>query len=313
LKVRFDQLAKGMFTEKFVPMGAVAQEHEIAVEPQKADIWFQPAAGGEAEERARHGLFGRMAETSCMVEAFHATPTIEEALDCLSKRGNLHRKLRREAMRQGRAGGRGQSGGRGQVPVPRLWIVSSGRPEEVIRGLELRPLEGWPPGFWEAAPLLDMRLVVLRELPETRETLLLRVLGRGKTFERAMHELHALPKDAPEAEIAIPMLLAFRVGIVQDSEEDEMQTTRYTPEMQAIYDDWEKRVKHTAWKAGEEAGRKAELQENLRLVYQARFGALPPEVQAAIESMEDVATLQQWVVPFATVAPEALAALVRGG
>ena len=72
---------------------------------------------------------------------------------------------------------------------------------------------------------------------------------------------------------------------------------------------------HTAWQGGEEAGRRAERRQsqrdNLREVYQARFGALPPAVQAAIDSTQDVDTLQQWIAPFATGTPEQIAALVR--
>ena len=103
---------------------------------------------------------------------------------------------------------------------------------------------------------------------------------------------------------------------------------QHADEAQAIYDEWEKRVVHTAWKGGEEAGRKqgeeagrkqgeeagrrAERRQSLRVVYQARFGALPPDVQAAIESMEDLDTLQQWNASFAVCTPEQIAALVRG-
>ena len=98
---------------------------------------------------------------------------------------------------------------------------------------------------------------------------------------------------------------------------------QHADEAQAIYDEWEKRVVHTAWKGGEEAGRKQgeeagrkaqrqqSLRDNLGVVYQARFGPLPPEVQAAIESTEDIDTLQQWMPPFATHTPEQIAILVR--
>lgn len=52
-------------------------------------------------------------------------------------------------------------------------------------------------------------LVVLRDLPATRETLALRLLGTGPTFRQAVKDLRALPAESWEAELLIPELLAF--------------------------------------------------------------------------------------------------------
>ena len=77
----------------------------------------------------------------------------------------------------------------------------------------------------------------------------------------------------------------------------------YADELQAIYDEWEART----LRQGEKAGQRKSLCQ----FYEARFGALPPAVQAALEATEDTDTLQQWIVPFATGTPEEIAALVR--
>jgi hypothetical protein len=171
-----------------------------------------------------------------------------------------------------------------------------------------------------------MHLVVLRDLPESRETLLLRLLGAGTTFRRAMKELHALPPDAWEAELAIPLLLAFRVEFPQDSGEDEMN---YADELQAIYEQWEQRVKREArdegrdegWREGHDEGRdegwrEGRLQtvrDDLAAVYEARFGALPPALRDILAFTDSEETLRRWLGPFATRTPEEIHARVRAG
>ena len=91
-----------------------------------------------------------------------------------------------------------------------MWLITTGRPHEVIDGYGLTRAEGWPPGVW-IRPWLDaMAIVVLSELPRERDTLLLRLLGRGWVLEQAIADLRALPEDAEEREVAYPPLVALR-------------------------------------------------------------------------------------------------------
>lgn len=54
-------------------------------------------------------------------------------------------------------------------------------------------------------------LVIVRELPRTRATLLLRLMGARLTLRRALDDLGALPADAPERILALPHLLKLRI------------------------------------------------------------------------------------------------------
>jgi len=53
-------------------------------------------------------------------------------------------------------------------------------------------------GIYESPPLLCTRLKLVSELPVTRDTLLVRLLGAGSALKKAIAELQALPADAPE-------------------------------------------------------------------------------------------------------------------
>jgi hypothetical protein len=58
--------------------------------------------------------------------------------------------------------------------------------------------------------------VVVSELPVTRDTLLVRLLGAGAVLKQAIAELEALPEDAPERRLALPILLRLRFSLPGD-------------------------------------------------------------------------------------------------
>lgn len=302
MRTRFDQLAKGILGKVLADVGEVRLQEEIAGEVQAADVLFLPAAE-RAAERARMGILGRMAETPCLLEPFHATPGVDAILDCLCKQLTLRRNLLRDARKN-----------EGRPPeIPRLWILSSGRPESVLAGLGFTACEDWLAGVWQAAPSLSLFLVVLRELPATRDTLPLRLLGADATFYRALTELGALPPEDWEPQALMHLLLAFRREVPQDLEEDEMS---YANEIQAIYDEWDRRVRQQArqqgLKQGLEQGEERGLRRALLSSYQARFDTMPEPLRAALEATEDEDTLLGWVPLFTTGSVEEIAAAVLG-
>jgi hypothetical protein len=259
-------------------------------------------------ERARLGLLGRMAATPCIVEPFHDTPGGDAVLDCLRKqltlRHNLLRTARKQAKQESPATLRQNSG---PPESPRLWILSSGRPETVLDDLAFTPLDG-SSGIWQAPRLLATFLVVMRDLPATRETLPLRLLGNGPTFRQAVRELRALPAESWEADLLIPQLLAFSSQIFQDFEEDPMSYA----EIDAIFDEWDRRVRQKSRKEGLEEGREQGIRQSLVDLYEARFGSIPATLRAAIEATEDEDTLRQWVVLAGTGSAQEIGAAVLG-
>ncbi len=180
--MRFDQTGKGVLREALSPAGATHPQHEIAAEVQWADLLFEPDRA-RAPARRGLGLLGRMATRACLFEHFRCTPRLDTVRNCVRKLLSLDRARALHATRTGAT----------RPGFPRLWVLSPGRPKRAIRRFHLRPMRGWPAGFLRAAPALGLRLVVLRDLPRTRDTLLLRLLGRNGTLEQAVEDLLALP------------------------------------------------------------------------------------------------------------------------
>jgi hypothetical protein len=291
MRTRFDRLAKGILGDALMAAGEVRTQEEIHGEVQATDVWFRPSPASAAA-RHRLGLLGRIAETSCLLEPFHATPGADAVLDCLNKQLTLRRNLVREARKNRRA-----------PDIPRLWLISVGRPAKVLGGLRFQSLRGWPAGIWQGPPLLHTYVVVLRDLPETRDTLSLRLLGAGRSFWHAVKELHALPKDTWESRVFSPLLLAYSAEIFQNPETASEEDMRDAERLRTIYHDWEERVHQQGLEKG--------LREALLNAYQVRFGAVPAELHAAIQATTDTGTLRHWLALFVTGSPDAIAAAVH--
>jgi hypothetical protein len=178
-------------------------------------------------------------------------------------------------------------------------VISSGRPERGIEGLWLRPIDGWPSGFYEGPPLLWTRLVVVSELPVTRDTLLLRLLGAGRVLSQAIAELKALQAEAPERTLALPILLRLRLEIPTDPAKRTNDDQEFLMNTQDIVETW----------------RREAIQEgvarSLVHVYEARFGAMPEELRAVIEDTHDEPTLYAWLKLAGTRGADEIAAAIH--
>lgn len=273
MRTRFDEIGKQIVEAAIEAGGEVAVEHHIVGPGLDVDIWFQPDP-----ERVgaldRAGLLGRMAAAGpCMIEPYRNTPGVAEMQTCICKQYMLQQ----ASMREARHGSDAEAALR-PWPMTRLWVVSSGRPETILRSYELEAMAGWPRGCYSARLEIDARhVVVVRELPPVRETLLLRLLGRGPTFQGALAEFEALPEDAWERQLAMPVLVAFCLRTPQDSEEQDMPSR--LQQSRAIYAEWEARIKREGLEAGLQAGERAVVLRQLT----RRFGPLPDAAVARVE------------------------------
>ncbi len=196
----FDQFVKRLVRKGFSPGGRVETEAEVTPDARRVDVWFVPDAGRAREVLRPLGLLGRMGLTSCTLEPFHATPSGEQVADCVAK----HRFFCVELVRR-----------KPRPPVPTQWIISSGRPTDALAGLNFRKSR-LGAGIYDGPALLRTKLVVVSELPRTRDTLLVRLMGAGETLQRALADVRDLPREAPEYRLAVPILVRLRFEIHAD-------------------------------------------------------------------------------------------------
>ncbi|AUX45003.1 hypothetical protein SOCE26_064820 [Sorangium cellulosum] len=216
MRSRFDAFGKNVLRDTLARVGAADTGVEVIAASQTMDVWYVPDPA-RAASLTELGLLGELAADACQFEPFHDTPGPGELRGCVRKQLHWHHELER------RAGG--------EAPFPRLCLLSSGRPGTVLDAFGFGPVPGRP-GLYRAAPGWRVDVVVIAELPRTRETLLLRLLGARAVLRDAIRELAALPEDAWERSIALPWLVRLRfetpaepsARAAEDAEEEEIVT-----------------------------------------------------------------------------------------
>jgi hypothetical protein len=201
MRSRFDQFDKQMAREGLAPGGHVETDAEVSPDARRIDIWFTPNPEVPFEVLAHLGLLGRIARTACTIEPFHDTPDGNVVMGCVCKHYLFRELLARRDP---------------PPPPPVQWIISSGRPASALDGLCFKASSTWGAGIYEGPALTHTYLTVVSELPEARFTLLVRLMGAGRTLTKAIAEIKALPKDAPERVLALPILLRLRFEIAAD-------------------------------------------------------------------------------------------------
>lgn len=286
---RSDQFAKNILREALSRASAAQTEVEVLAATQKIDVYSVPDPAREAE-REQMGLLGELAAEPSLFEPFQGTPSLRQVRACLRKQLTWHHELERRARTVSGsppAGADLEAPPSQVVPFPVLVVISLGRPETVLEGYGCKPVR---PGIYHAVPSLVMRVIVLAELPRTRETLLLRLLGAGRLLREALADLAALPDGAWEKSIATPLLVHFRFGIdtAAKNEEDDVSA-----EIRAWFEDYERKLRDEALKEGLQKGLKEGERNLLLRLLRARFGELPVAAVARIEAAE-AGELERW-------------------
>lgn len=296
LKNRFDQAAKDMLRASLEPDGLFLTEVEANAPTQRIDGWFVPDTS-RPPTRKRLGLLGNITEQSCTIELFHATPSVDEVSECVRKLLNF-RHVR--ALREPSA------------PLPWGWILSSGRPAAAIEGFAFQRAAGWPDGIYHTAPRLFTGIVAISELPEVPETLFLRLMGAGKTFQRALVDLKNLPPEAPARTIAGPVLLHYRLEVAASPRPRTRDEEEFLMITYENVEAWEREQREKGLEEGLQNGLQKGLEEGLQNglreavtdSYEARFGAMPAELTAALREIRDEAALRSLVRLTVTGSPE---------
>ena len=222
MRNRFDQLAKSILRDALQLLGTVETQAEVFSEPQAIDVWCVPdparrAAGSDL------GMLAQIATEPCLIEPFHNALDLRELRDCIRKQLTWHHSL--------------DLGASGGAPYPALWILSAGRPVTAIESFRLTPEPGRSACVYASGPGLRLYLMVLSELPRTRETLLLRLLGAGRTLRAAIAELVALPEGTWERTIAQPWLIRCRIEVAAETSERSVEEEELIVEIQKFYEE----------------------------------------------------------------------------
>jgi len=288
MRTRFDQFAKQLISGALSPGGSAQTDAEVNHETQRGDVLFEPNPE-RINSLANVGLLGKLAGGVRLFEPFHRTPDLRDLKGCLRKQLAFEHAADMRASRP-----------TPQSPGPMLWVLSAGRPVAVLRAFAFRRARGFPRGVYRAPPGLRLGIVVIRELPSTRETLLLRLMGAASVLSRAVAELLALPDAAPERTLALPLLVRLRLEIVEDPAQRTSDDVEFLMSTHDIVEAWKQQWIEEGMQRGIAQGVERGIAQGVERgivrtlvdVYEARFGAMPAELRAALERTHDEATLR---------------------
>ena len=221
----YDTYAKELTVEALSPWGRAESDVRISPDPTFADVCFEPASPPDG---SRGDLLHRLtSEGVVMLEFARQAPDVAEMGTWLGKQLGWWRRLQAAARRE--------EGARWKLP-PLFWGLSSGAPREALDVFRMERMDEavWPRGCYEGAPGGRFRSIVISELPRERETLVVRTMGAGVTFQDAMADLAALPADAPERLLVLPHLA--RLTLQMQNEPDD-EAREMVMQAQKLYDE----------------------------------------------------------------------------
>ena len=292
----WDKFSKDYLETFLASSGDVKTSLDVTAETQEIDVYFRPTS---PEIPPELGLLGRLAQTPCLLEPYRNPVTIEGILACLSKLLTVREQLQREAHRH-------------QQPllaenIPRLWILTPTASQRIITAFSGQLNPDWGEGIYFLPPALNTSLIVLHQLPETPETLWLRLLGRGGTRTRAIDELEALSPHHPFKSASLKLLYNLSRNL-QALPKRTQEERKFIMRLAPLYEQDREKAIQQGEAIGIQKGRIEGIQQGeanlvLRLL-KRRFGELPPHITETIQklSVEKLEDLGEALLDFETQA-----------
>jgi predicted transposase YdaD len=139
-------------------------------------------------------------------------------------------------------------------------------------------------------------LVAVHQLAPTRDTLWLRILGRGKIQKKAIDEVLALPKDDPLRNLALELVSSWTIRTEQQSDlspEEQEQLMNVS----SAYAEWKQKTlqegEMRGRAIGQLEGRLEAAREILLQLLAHKFGPLSAQVISQIQAIDNAEKLEQ--------------------
>jgi hypothetical protein len=290
----FDQFSKQLLEEVLSPFGAVKTSLEVPGEAQFVDVFFEPTSPPAIAQDL--GLLGRMTQTPALLEPFRNQPTSSEIRSCLLKLYQVHGNVQRKAKREHES--------IQDTDLPYLWILASSASETLLNGFGGVLTEDWGSGVYFFHPSFRTAIVAINQLPNTEETLLLRLLGKGQTQKQAIDRVIALDANDPKRAAILRLLANWKISIEitgrVDAEEELMMA------LSQAYLEWEQQTEQRGEQRGRQEGeQRGALKEAQSLILRQltrRIGNIAPAMQTQIRSLSltQLEDLGEALLDFAT-------------
>jgi Domain of unknown function (DUF4351) len=283
----FDQMSKQYLEEFLAPFGNVQRQYEVPGEAKFVDLWFVPDQAAEFST-ADLGILGRMVGGMCLLEPYRSPPTRTEIRTAVMKLIWVQEDERRKTKQEDNT--------LSEDELPKLWILATSVSAPLLQACKAEVQSGWVAGVYFMAEILKTAIVAIDELPETQETLWLRILGRDETQERAIREVLALPPEHPRRSDVLRLLASWKVRMDLGELMDFVNQEDGLMALSEAFLEWEQA---TEIRVRQESERSLILRQLNR-----RVGTLPETIQAQVEalSLEHLEMLGEALLDFTGLA-----------
>jgi Domain of unknown function (DUF4351) len=284
-QVPFDQLSKQYLEEFLAPLGMVQRNLEVPGESKFVDVWFVPTMPSSSTVEDL-GLLGQIIQTPCLLEPFRNSPSRTEVRTCILKLIWIQEDQRRKEKQRALA--------LQESDLPQLWILAAIATNPVIQDFGAEEKPEWGAGVYVLPTAFKTVIIAINKLPETPDTLWIRVLGRGATQRKAVAEVLALPETHPRRAGILRLLASWKVSIevkeILDAQEQEELMA-----LSQVFLDWEQKTINTAQKQATES---LVLRQLTR-----RIGEVTPELKSQVQelSLTQVEALGEALLDFSTL------------
>ncbi|MGV0025421.1 DUF4351 domain-containing protein [Phormidesmis priestleyi] len=275
----FDQLSKQYLEDFLAPIGTVQRQYEIPGEAKFVDVWFVP--NSEVSQAEDLGLLGQIVQTPCLLEPYRNSPTRTEVRVSVMKLIWIQEDERRKTQLDNLA----------EATLPRLWILAATTSKPLLEETGGAIKANWMPGIYFLPDLFKTGIVAIDQLPETEETLWLRILGRDSTQQRAIREVLALPSTHPRRNSILRLLANWKVRIDVNQAENFSGQEALMAFSEAFLE-WEQRTEA-------QGAERAERSLILRLLTR-KIGEVPEAARSRIQALAiaDLETLGEALLDF---------------
>jgi hypothetical protein len=190
-----DEFVKEYLPELYQDYGIVTPSVDVMSEKREIDVLFTPTKPVPTTPETL-GLLGKLAQTTCLLEIYRNPVNDHLIMDCIGKlvtvRNNLLKSAKKNQENQ-------------EISVF-LWIITPTISDKILTGFHGNTRENWEKGVYFLPPTLCTGIIAIHQLPKNKNTLWLRILGKGKTQVEAIEELKASSLHNPHREIILELV-----------------------------------------------------------------------------------------------------------
>ncbi|NET62337.1 MAG: hypothetical protein F6K47_41410, partial [Symploca sp. SIO2E6] len=152
-------------------------------------------------------------------------------------------------------------------------------------------LDNWGEGIYFLPEYFRTAIVAIHKLPRTKDTLWIRLLGRGRVQEEAIDEIKALPPTNPLRLNALKLLTNLKANL-QTTQQLDNEEQNLIMKLSPLYLQWREETLREGQQQGVQQGIQQGMQQGMRLMVESmlevKFGVIDEELSQIVEPLSQL-------------------------